>query len=131
MMTSTAITLPGNGTSIFHINDVYGSLIVEERNKSHVLTYQRDYSINGISSASWSEIVSSLPSNVTRIHIFDSCGEPVMVGKGTAGNEVETFRIAPGGDGAVDLSIEAGARLSVKTVSGTVNDGKLLINFLA
>jgi hypothetical protein len=68
---------------------------------------------------------------VFKLHIFDSSGEPIILAVGSGGAEVDTFLIEPGGTGAVEVSIPAGSRLSVKSAgAAAVNDGLLIINLL-
>jgi hypothetical protein len=115
-------------------NNTTGVLPVEQVSSPRYnanAVYARDYSINGINSSGWSEIVTSLANAVSRLHIFDSSGFPVMLAVGAIGSEQEVFRISPGGDGLVDLLIAAGSRLSIKATSGTIYDGNLQINFLS
>ena len=125
-------TLDANGNVIVPLTDPEtGALLVEDANKQKAHEpYYRDYGITGLSSSGWLEIVASVTAKVTRLHIFDSSGFFVRVGIGAVGAETELFRISPGGDGVVDIKIPAGSRLSLRSVSGTILSGELLINFL-
>ncbi len=89
-----------------------------------------DYSSNTITSSSWFEIVASMASDATHLHIFDSSGYPLQIGFGDLGQEVVRFVVSPGGDGPIALRVPAGTRLTIKSVSETLTVGILIINFL-
>jgi hypothetical protein len=93
--------------------------------------YVRSYSSSNITDAAWSEIVAVTAGKIRKLHIFDSSGEQVRLALGPAGTEGEIWRIEPGGPGAVELTIAAGSRLSIRAASGTISDGDLVINFLS
>lgn len=93
--------------------------------------YVRDYSGANVLDSAWAEIVTTLTAAVSRIHVFDSCGYQVRLATGAAASEAEIFRIAPGGDGIVDIAIPAGTRLAIRSASGTIASGTLIINFLS
>jgi hypothetical protein len=129
---SLMCVLDENGDIVTPIADTEtGAWIVQNPDKEKVNTpAYLNYSSSNIDDTAWTELVASLADNVTRIHIFDSSGYPIRLAVGSAGNEVELFRIAPGGDGQVDIGITSGSRLSVRALSGTIDDGELIINFL-
>jgi hypothetical protein len=106
-----------------------GAIPVQDIPLSPILTAYEDYSISNLSE-SWTQIVASTSADIRRLHIFDSSGKMILLGFGAAGDEEEKFTIAPGGDGVVNMLIPSGTRLSIKSMSGTIVDGELLINFL-
>ena len=91
----------------------------------------RDYSLNSINGAGYTEILSSVGATaVQKLHIFDSSGEAIWLAIGGVGAEVDHFIIPPGGIDIV-ITIPAGSRLSLKnTVNATISTGILTINFL-
>lgn len=91
-----------------------------------------DYATDGpVDSTNWTEIVSALAGDAFRMHIFDSCGEALELGTGTAGNETRVFIIAPGGPSAVvDLNVASGETLSIRSLGATCSSGILTITFL-
>lgn len=69
---------------------------------------------------------------IQKIQIFMSAGDPLVLAFGAAAAEEDKIIIIPGGNGAIQLGIPAGTRLSVRRLAaGTLVDtGLLLINFL-
>lgn len=88
-----------------------------------------DTTVNPIDGSTWAELISSTVAQIKKIQFFVPSGTPLYVGIGPTGSEVETALIAPGG-WDVEISIPAGSTVSLKTVSGTVNDGLILANCL-
>jgi hypothetical protein len=136
----TAIAVPGQQTTLDKaglateakqdtIIAALGAPVGDERTVANT-TYVRSYNSSSISDAAWTQIVASTASRIRKLHIFDSSGEQVRLAVGAGGAEVEVWRIEPGGPGAVELTIAAGSRLSIRAASGTISDGDLVINFL-
>lgn len=88
-----------------------------------------DTAVNSLDAASWVEFVSNTVSAIKKIQFFVPSGTPLLIGIGSAGSEVETALVAPGG-WDVEISLAAGQTISLKTVAGTVTDGLILANLL-
>lgn len=90
-------------------------------------TYTRDYASSGLSAATWTEIIASTSAECKEIEIFDSSGEILELGTGTAASEVRQMYIFPGGNGRVRLKIASGTRVAIKCASA-VSTGNFIIN---
>ena len=90
--------------------------------------YYRDYTTTNLTAGAWTQIIASTSARIRKLDIFDSSGSVVMVGVGGVGAEVEVLRITPGGNGAVELTIPIGSRVSIQSVTGTLSVGLLVIN---
>lgn len=88
-----------------------------------------DTAITPVDASAWVEFVSSTISEVKKIQFFIPSGASVLVGIGAAGSEVESGIIAPGG-WELEVNIPAGETISLKTVSGVVDDGLIVANLL-
>lgn len=88
-----------------------------------------DTAVNPIDASAWVEFVSSTLTDIKKIQFFVPSGASVLVGIGASGSEVEAGIIAPGG-WEVEINVPAGETISLKTVSGTVNDGLIVANLL-
>lgn len=87
------------------------------------------YSSTNVTTAAWVQIDAATLTFATKIEIFDSSGQTMKLGTGTAGNEVDLpLIITPGGNGLIPVQIPQGKRLVVRAVSGTANTGELDIN---
>lgn len=91
-----------------------------------------DYSTDGpVDNTTWVEIDASTAGSAEHLHIFDSCGQTLELGVGAAASEARVFLIAPGGPSAVvDLSLNGGDRLSVRSLGATCSSGQLVITLL-
>jgi hypothetical protein len=93
--------------------------------------YVRDYSVSNLATGSWTQILASTAARIRKLDIFDSSGSTVLLATGGAGAEVEVLRITPGGNGAVELTIPVGTRLSIQSPSGVLSVGTLVINMFS
>jgi len=89
-----------------------------------------DFSINNVSDTAYEEIHASTPFKVRKVQIFMSSGTPLLLAFGAIGSEQDKLIIISGGNGVIDFAIPETTRLSVKSMSGFVDSGLLLINFL-
>jgi hypothetical protein len=90
-----------------------------------------DYSLSNVTTAAYTQLVASTSAIVSRIEIFDSSGEVMILAVGGAGAEVDQLYIFPGGNGVLDLAIPASSRISVKAKTATAIEGYLAINLYA
>lgn len=74
-----------------------------------------DHSVTSVTVA-YQAIGVATASAVTTLDIFDSSGEPLILGVDTAGGAafVDLYYIAPGGNGAVKIDIPSGSTLGVR-----------------
>lgn len=91
-----------------------------------------DFSSTNVTSGAWVQLIADVGSTqIKKMQIFMSSGEPLLIAIGGAGSEDDQGYIIPGGNGFIDLEIPANSRVSVKAVNATtVNTGDLLVNFL-
>lgn len=95
------------------------------------LISRNDYSSINVTTAAYVQLVASTTNDINKLYIFDSSGQDLLLAVGAAGFEVDQIQISPGGwNAAISLNIPAGSRISVKAVSGTANQGVLLITGL-
>jgi hypothetical protein len=106
-------------------SDSSGRLLTSD-SISTVGRIERDYSNSSVST-SWAELTASSPL-VSKIQVFDSSGSILYLGIGASGSEVISLVIIPGGNGYIDFKIPAGSRVSIRTASGSVSAGNLIIN---
>ena len=90
-----------------------------------------DYASTNVTTAAYVQLTASTTATVSRIEIFDSSGETMILAVGAAASEVDQLYIFPGGNGSVDLAIPAASRISVKGKTGTASEGYLAINLYA
>lgn len=77
------------------------------------------------------EVVTSLAANVKKLFIDDTTGKFIGIYAGTAGNEVLKCIAGPGIHKEIEVSLSAGARISIKHLEDTdITKGILCIQFL-
>jgi hypothetical protein len=81
--------------------------------------------------AGWTELVSVAQNtqNVNQIEIFDSTGNTGLLGTGAAAAEVVLAQIPPGGNGIIQIRIDAGTRIAVKPLLTPPINTECVINF--
>lgn len=89
-----------------------------------------DFPSSPVTSGAWVELDASVPMNLKKIQVFMSSGEPLLIASGGAGSELDIGVIIPGGNGIIDFLLDAGERLSVKSLGATVNTGLLIVNYI-
>lgn len=92
---------------------------------------RKDYSAGSVSTVAYTQLIASTSGVINQLDIFDSSGQTMVLAIGAAASEVDTYYIAPGGNGKIDLAIAAGSRISVKAVSATASVGELTITTLS
>jgi len=97
--------------------------------KYSILTVRNVYSSTNVTTAAWVQLVSAMPQSASEIEVFDSSGQTLKIGFGASGSEVTQFQIIPGGNGKVPIRVPSGARVSIRSISGTASTGELDINF--
>lgn len=105
------------------------SVVAPQSGRSKVGQLFNDYTVTSVSDSAYTQLIASTAAAVNKIEIFDSSGEAMILAVGGSGSEVDQLYIFPGGNGAVDLAIPSGARISVKgKTATTTNVGFLAIN---
>lgn len=124
----------GEGTTDFYflqVDPATGSLPVTVSAgspRSKAWNALLDYSSSNVGTGAYVEVVASTAATATRLLVFDGGGNPMVIATGAAAAEVDLFYVSPGGwDPAVEISIAAGTRISIKALSGTSNSGFLVI----
>lgn len=88
------------------------------------------YTSTNVTTGAWVQLLASVGATAIReVEIFDSSGETLELGIGTAGSEVAKAYIFPGGNGRISLQIAASARVAIRAVSATANAGEIIVNF--
>lgn len=96
--------------------------------RSKVNLLFNDYSSTPVTTASYVQLIASTAATSTKLEIFDSSGEVLILAVGAAASEVDQLYIFPGGNGPVELNIPSGSRVSVKAKTTTASAGLLVIN---
>jgi hypothetical protein len=100
--------------------------------RTSVFTHRHDYSAANVTTAAYTEIVTSTAAAINRLRIFDSSGEGILLAFGASTSEADQLIIPPGGhSGEVELHVPSGTRLSVKALTANATDGDLLITALS
>lgn len=102
---------------------------VTAEGRTPVTTVRNVYSSTNVTTAAWVELVASTSRHIALMEIFDSSGQTLQIGFGSAGNEVAKFLVIPGGNGPVSVNIPASTRIAIKAVSATASVGEIDINF--
>lgn len=118
MANSLSVAIANNQTAIPTV----------EGGKSVVTFHRREYSSSNVTTAAWFELISSIPSDITHIEIFDSSGQTLKLGVGPAASEVDLVLVFPGGNGMIPVEILSGSRLAIRALSATANEGEICIN---
>ena len=90
-----------------------------------------DMVATNITNAAYVELIADVGViSLKQLKIFMSSGTPLLLAIGAAASEVDTCIIPPGGfaDGQIDIVVPANARISVKSLGGTVASGNIIIN---
>lgn len=89
-----------------------------------------DYTITSVDTVSWTTLIAAAGAVTVRVEIFDSSGETMELGVGTAGSESRVTIIPPGGIG-LSLVIAAGDRICVRAISATASVGEIDISIFS
>ena len=100
----------------------------EQKGQKALGTLNHDYSSVNVTTGAYVELSSSLVNDVSRLEIFDSSGEIIILAIGAIGSEVDTIDIQPGGNDEVKMDIAKGQRLSIKSRTANATSGNLSIN---
>lgn len=109
-----------------------GDLYISETPISPLGIAELDFSLLPVGDAAYVELATSVgATEIKKVQIFMSSGDPLYLAFGAAGVEENKIVIIPGGNGYMDLAIPAGTRLSVISVKAvTVVSGDLFVNLL-
>jgi hypothetical protein len=87
-----------------------------------------DYTGGSVTTAAYTQLVASTTNAASRVCIFDSSGQDLVLAVGAAASEVDQMGIFPGGNGCEELAIAASSRISIKAKSATASTGVILLN---
>lgn len=112
----------------------YGNAVVAPKiSRVPTASIYHDYSTGNVTTAAWSSFVTEAGSTTlnsfSKIEIFDSSGEVVMLGVGAVASEIVQMLIIPGGNGMVEWSNSLALRISFKAKTTNITSGILIINF--
>jgi len=88
--------------------------------------HRRDYSSSSVATGSYTQLEASTTSAISKLQIFDSSGQTLVLATGAAASEVDQFYIPPGGID-IDIDIPSGTRISIKAISATADAGEITI----
>ncbi len=94
---------------------------------------RHSFSDTNVTSGAYVELFSNVGgSDVKKVKIFMSNGNPLLIAQGAASSESDRFLIPAGGfpDGAIECVVTAGARLSMKADDVTLSSGEIIINLM-
>jgi hypothetical protein len=104
------------------------SVINTKPTRSKVDILFNDYTSTSVTTSVYVELIASTSAAVTKLEIFDSSGEAMILAVGAAASEVDQLYVFPGGNGPVELNIPASSRISIKAKTATASTGFLAIN---
>ena len=88
-----------------------------------------DYSSTNVTTGAFVELKAAVAQDAEFIEIFDSSGQTLELAFGGSGSEVVQFRIFPGGNGQIPLTVAQSTRISLRAVSANATAGEININF--
>lgn len=103
---------------------------VSMQGKVKVALLTNDYTGTNVTTSAYVQLTASTSDDISRLHVFDSSGQALVLAVGAAASEVDQFYIPPGGIDSIDLAIPSGSRISIKAVSATASSGALYISTL-
>lgn len=104
---------------------------VAPANYAYVTSVRNAYASTNVTTGAWVELIASTSAAISRLHIFDSCGQTLELGTGAAASETRVLIIPPGGfDAPVDLAIAASTRVSIRAISANCTTGEIDITGL-
>ena len=123
----------GNGTNLVGVN-ASNQMLVSVGGQSGMVQSNpmayNDYGSSPVTTAAYTQVVASVSQNTSKIQIFDSSGETLILALGGAGFETDLMYIFPGGI-EHNVVIPIGQRLSIKAKSGNATSGYFAMNMWA
>lgn len=92
-----------------------------------------NYGSSPVGDGAYVQVKASTAAAASKLQIFDSTGEIIIIALGAAASEVDYLYVTPGGNGLIDVDIPAGTRVSIKKAeTGTLSDSttRMVINFI-
>lgn len=109
-----------------------GTVPTKAAGRSVVDKVIHSYSSVNVTTGAYVTLIASTAGAITRLHIFDSSGEGIILATGAAASEVDLLYIQPGGfDAPVEVSISSATRLSIKALTANATAGNLILNALS
>lgn len=91
---------------------------------------RNDYTSTSVTTGAYVQLIASTSADISKMQIFDSSGQTLVIATGAAASEVDKFYVFPGGNGDIDVNIPSGTRISIKAVSATADAGEIAINLI-
>lgn len=114
-----------NSTSVVVASD---AVLNTKPTRAKVDLLFNDYTLTSVSTAAYTQLIASTSAAASKVEVFDSSGECMILAVGAAASEVDQFYIFPGGNGPVELSIPSGSRISIKAKTATASSGFIAVN---
>lgn len=89
-----------------------------------------DPAVTAINDSGYTEIIATAPVDYKGFKVFQQGGNNIIFALGDIGSEVDKYLIHPGDLSEVRILIPAGTRISLKSLSGTVNATQIIFNWL-
>lgn len=79
----------------------------------------------------WDTLIAAaaIPANATEMEVFLAGADDVDIGFGAPAAETGNFKVIPGGNGRIPISVTAGARVAIRGNGAGGTTGILIINF--
>jgi len=119
MSASVPVVLASNQSAI----PITGTVTTGATQRSKVALVRNDYSSVNVTTGAYVQLIASTSAQATRLEIFDSSGQTLVLAVGASSSEIDQFYINPGGNGIVDLLIPSGSRISIKAVTASATAG--------
>lgn len=97
--------------------------------KAGIALSRNEYAGSPVTTSAYTELISSMPADVSEIYIFDSSGQTLVLALGAIGVEIDTSYVIPGGNGIIPLRVPSGERVSIKAVSANATVGEFSATF--
>lgn len=95
-----------------------------------IANFSQDTSGNGITTAAWDEVASSLSGSTSSVVIYNGTTSLLKLGYGPAGSEIDSVLIPASASLHVPLLLEAGKRVAIRAVSANATSGFVGLSFL-
>lgn len=107
---------------------------IPQRTSDVVAMANVNFSTSNVTNSAYTELISTVgATDIKKVNIFMSAGDPMYLAFGPAASEVDHMIIAPGGmpHTLIEIAIPAGTRLSLKRLdAGTTSSGRIIINLM-
>lgn len=130
-----ALTLGSGTISVFlSVSEPPDVVEAVPAGRSAVATARNNYATTNVTTSAYVTLVTSTPTSVTKINVFDSSGRTLYLSYaltcGALASSVNTVLIPPGGQGDMDLAIPSGYCVGIEALSANATAGEIDVTFL-